>query len=71
MVRFLLIGASVISTALAGYFAKRKLSRRRSERQPPELTLYPSGSRPRKRKSRGSPLHQGLNNGEHDPDALA
>lgn len=66
MVRLILIGVGVVSTAVAGYIAKRKFFRRRADEFPPELKIYPPSSRTRRRKARCSPLDHALNNGEHE-----
>jgi len=70
MVRFILIGVGVVSTALVGYFAKRKLFRPKVDDCPVELKVYPPGVR-RSKKSRRTQLDQVLNNGQPDSDDLA
>ena len=70
MVRFILIGVGVLSTALAGYVARRQLFRPKVHACPAELRVYPP-SRPRKRKARYAPLNHALENGEHDLGPMA
>lgn len=69
MVRFILIGVGVVSTALVGYFAKRKFFRPKVEDCPVELKVYPPGLRGRAKKSRRTQLDQVLNNGQPDESA--
>lgn len=66
MVRVILIGVGVVTTAIAGYIAQRKLFRRRGEQLPPDLATYRPSLRTRKRKTRSAPLDHALDNGEHE-----
>ena len=69
MMRLILIGVGVISTAIAGYVAKRKLFKQRIDPQPPVLKLYPPSSRSRTRRSRRAQFNELLDNGQPDaPD---
>ena len=69
MVRLILIGVGVISTAIAGYVAKRKLFKRRIDQCPPELKIYPPSTRSKTRRSRRAQLNELLDNGQPDaPD---
>lgn len=70
MFRFVLIGVGVVSTALAGYIAKRQFFNR-SEELPVELKVYPPSTRPRSRKLRRAQLNEILDNGQPDSDDLA
>lgn len=69
MLRFVLIGVGVISTALAGYLAKRKFFNRSSEELSPELKVYPPAIRSRGKKSRRTQLDAVLDNGQPDESA--
>ena len=71
MLRLALIGVGVVSTALAGYVAKRKLFGKSTEEMPVQLRAYPPGSRTRRRKARSSQFGHALDNGEHDLDPTA
>jgi hypothetical protein len=71
MVRLILIGVGVVSTAIAGYVAKRKLFRPKVDEFPAELRIYRPAPRPRRRRARCSPLDHGLDNGEHDPSSAS
>jgi len=66
MMRLILIGVGVISTAIAGYIAKRKLARSKVEGCPVELQVYRSSRRPRRRKTPCSRLDEPLENGKAD-----
>jgi hypothetical protein len=65
MLRLVLIGVGVISTALAGYLAKRKFFNR-SEELPSELKVYPPSVRSRGKKSRRNQFNEVLDNGQPD-----
>lgn len=67
MVRVILIGVGVLTSAIAGYIAQRKLFCRRGEQLPPDLPVYRPSLRTRKRKIRGAPLDHALDNGEYGP----
>lgn len=67
MVRLVLIGVGVLSSAIAGYIAHRRLTRRRGEQPPPDLAGYRPSLRTRKRKTRSAPLDHALDNGEFGP----
>jgi len=71
MLRIVLIGVGVVSTALAGYFAKRKFFRPKADGCPVELKVYPPGLRGRSKKGRRTQLDEVLNNGQLDSDDLA
>lgn len=70
MLRLVLIGAGVLTSAIAGYVAKRKFSKSTKE-VPTELKAYPPGSRTRRRKARCSQFDTTLNNGEPNLDPTA
>lgn len=66
MVRLVLIGVGVVSSAIAAYIAHRRLTRRRGE-LPTELAAYQHRLRARKRKARNTALDHALDNGEFGP----
>lgn len=70
MLRIVLISVGVVSTALVGYFAKRKFFTREQDDLPAELKIYPP-SRPKSRKLRRGQLNEVLDNGQPDSADLA
>lgn len=71
MLRYVLIGLGVITTALTGYYAKRKLSKRlhtELDRMFEEPTCQPTPAA-KGRKSRGSQFRKVMENGELTTEA--
>ena len=62
MLRTILIGLGAVTTAIAGYYAQRRLFGKRIDPLHDNRATY----RPRARKPRYSQVHPGSDNGEYD-----